>query len=834
MRRLWRRANFLLHRRRLERELAEEMDAHRNMMTADRRPYFGNPSRLQEASREVWLCPWASQFRQDLYYGLRVLTRSPAFTIGAVAVLALGVGVNVAEFQIFDGLIFHRLDVRDAGSLLQFARNSRQGSRLGFPHGAIEFYQVQSRSFAWLVAEDSTFEVVVEGGAGVRATLVSADYFANLGLLPPWGRLFDAQDARPGAAPVVALGYDYWRSRWGADPNVIGRIVRINNQPVQIVGVLPYGFARGLFGRRSEVWLPLSLRPLLMAGTPRLEQDFSRASEALFAKLKAGTPLAAGDAELTSLTHELARREPRYFRDDERVQGHRVQESVMQGIRRQPAIAIFFVMILLVLLSACANLGNMLLARGLAREREISIRMAIGASRARVLRQLMTENLLLALVGAVAGLGFGAAAARLLLLAVNSPFTIRLTLGWHIVIATVALTLFSAVTFGLPSALQTVRVHRQKMRLRQNLIGVQVAVSCLLLIASGVLAHNGILNASIDLAFDYRNMLVIDPQLYGRNLPPSVIWQKLDLLTARFAATPGVEGVTVALDPPLGGRATVDSLPGLPHVYRNAVSPSYFSVMQLPLVRGRTFQPGERAAVIVSESAARAVWPNQDALGQSWQLAGVIRTVVGVSRDSGANLIVDAESVEAYLPIEDREAQACSLVLHAARDPAPLVRSITGSAGAENEAVSVSLMRASRESMLEVYRRMVTLIGSIGAVATLLAAAGMFALVAFAVAQRTRELGIRIAIGAGRTHILAVLLRQNVRPTALGAVAGIILATILSWLVRNQIPLARHDAVDVVGFIGGLGAFVLVAVLATLSPAIRALRIDPSTTLREE
>jgi predicted permease len=730
--------------------------------------------------------------------------------------------------------MFHRLDVRDADSLLQFARNSRQGRRLGFPHAAVEFYQARSRSFVWLVAEDTTFDVVAEGGAGVRATLVSPNYFASLGLVPAWGRLLDAQDARPGAAPVAALGYDYWRAQWGADPNVIGRFVRINNQPVQIVGVLPYGFARGLFGRRAEVWLPVSMRPLLMAGTPQLQQDFSRASEALFGKLKAGISQKAGEEELTSLTRQLARQQPRYFRDDERLEGHLVQESVLQSVRRQPGIAIFFVMILLVLLSACANLGNMLLARGLAREREIGVRMAIGASRARVLRQLMTENFLLALVGAAAGLGFGTAAARLLLNALNTPFTIRLTIGWPVLIAVLLLTMLSAIAFGLPSALQTVRVNPRKMHLRQSLIGVQVAVSCLLLIASGILAHNGIASASVDLTFDYRNMLVIYPQLYGRNLTAVVAQQKLDALTARFAALPGVEGVTAATDPPLGVRATIDSLPGLPHVYRNAVAPSYFRVMQLPVVRGRTFQPGEQGAAIVSESAARTVWPNQDALGKLWHLAGAERTVVGVVKDSGANRIADAESIEAYLPIAGPDALGCALILHTRGDPAPLMRILPGSAAAVNETVSVTLMRASRENVLEVYRRMITLIGSIGAVATSLAAAGMFALVAFTVAQRTRELGIRIAIGAGPSHILEVLLWQNVRPTALGAVAGVILAVILSRLVRSQVPLQRHDAVDVVGFGVGLASFVLVAVLATLSPALRALRIDPSTTLRED
>jgi putative ABC transport system permease protein len=256
--------------------------------------------------------------------------------------------------------------------------------------------------------------------------------------------------------------------------------------------------------------------------------------------------------------------------------------------------------------------------------------------------------------------------------------------------------------------------------------------------------------------------------------------------------------------------------------------------MELPVVRGRTFLPGEQGVVIVSESAARAVWPDQDPLGKRWKLARAERTVVGVVKNSGANLLTDADSIEAYVPVESTDLDRSALILHTPGDPAPLVRNIPGSAAAVNEAVSVTLVRTSRDNALEAQRRMVMLIGSIGTVATTLAAAGMFALVAFTVAQRKRELGIRMALGAGPRHILDVLLRQNAKPAAAGAFAGVILAVILSRLVRSQIVLQKQNAVDIVGFAAGLAGFALVAVLATLSPALRALRIDPSKTLRDE
>jgi hypothetical protein len=445
----------------------------------------------------------------------------------------------------------------------------------------------------------------------------------------------------------------------------------------------------------------------------------------------------------------------------------------------------------------------------------------------------MTENLLLALLGAGAGIACGVIFARLLLYALNAPPGFRVTMQWQILAAGFFLALLAAVAFGLPAALRTARPNYRNMRLRQSLVGVQVAVSCLLLIASGVLAHNGILSASVDLAFDYRNMIVVYPQLYGRNLATAVAQQKLDELSTRLNGLPGVEAVTAAVVPPLSGRLRMEHPPGLPHVYKNAVAASYFSVMNLPFVLGRTFSPGE-TALIVSESAARAVWPNQNPVGKRWKLSGVERTVVGVVKDSGANLLADPDSIEAYLPIQGTDVDGSALILHTRGDPAVLAHLIPSTAATVNEPVSVTLVRGSRENLLEAQRKMVTLFGSIGAVATALAAAGMFALVAFALAQRRRELGIRIAIGATPRHILGILLAQNARPMAAGAFAGVILAATLTRLVRSLIVLQNRGAVDVIGFATGLGVFVLAAGLATLSPALRALRIDPSETLREE
>ena len=830
---LWRKILFRINRQRLDRELAEEMEIHRDMMPEEDRRKFGNTTRIQEESRDEWSWQWLQQLLQDLSYGVRVLRRAPGFTLGAVVVLTLGVGVNMAEFQIFDALLFHRFNFRDATTFLQISRTTREGQRPGFPHAAVEFYRTHSTNFAWLVSEDTSFEMIVGDQPGVRTGLVSDDYFSALGLLPAWGRLLDSRDSQPGAPSVAVMGYQYWQTRWAGDPNIVGRLIHVNNKPIQIVGVVPYTF-EGLVPRQTALFFPVIVRRLLVPGAVPIEQDFTRASESLFGKLKDGATEAAADAELTTLTKEIARAHPQYARDDDRIQGRLVQESLAYRATRTPAFAIFVIMVLLVLVSACANLGNMLLARGLARQREITIRMSVGASRTRIIQQLMTESFLIALLGAIAGVVFGAITARVLLTALDAPPGIQLSFSWQILAAAFALTAFSAILFGLPAALRTSRPNAKKVHLRQSLVGVQVAVSCLLLISSGVLARNGIRSASISLGFDYKNMVTIYPQFYGRDLPPAVAAQKLDAISTSLSALPGVDGVTAALVPPLGGRVMIESLPGLPRVYRNAVARSYFDVMKLPFVRGRTFLPGEPNVVILSESAARSVWPNEDPIGKTWNFAGSLRTVTGIVKDSGANLVADVDSIEAYVPIEGADVERSALILHTRSDPAPVVRLVPAAVAAVDEAVTISLMRASRESYIDGQRRIVTLIGSIGAVATALAAAGMFALVAFAVVQRRRELGIRIAIGAKPFHILRVLFSQNAKPTIFGAIAGSVLALLLARVVRSQIVINDIFAADILGFATGLACFLLVAALATMVPAARALRIDPSSTLREE
>ena len=837
MRRFLRRIYFFLNRRRLEAELAEEMAAHRAMLAADRRASFGREITLRENAREVWGWMWIDRLWQDLSWSLRTFRRSPGFTLGAVAVLALGIGANLAEFHVFDAILLHRLNIAGADTIYHVYRNSKEFRARAFPHPALDLFRNNCSRCAFVVAEGIVWDgATLEADANARLNFVSSGYFHTLRILPAWGRLLDESDARPGAPAVAVLGYQYWRDHEGADPHVVGRILRVNGKPVEIVGVAAYDFD-GLQPHSTSAWLPISQRSAVIPGAPPRD-SYAVADDDLFMRPQPGVSLSSLEAELTALRHELERRAPAQFKPGERITTERLPGSGVIMKHLPPAVFLLFALVLLVLLSACANLANMLLAKGVAREREIAIRIGLGAARSRIVRQLLTENLFLAVLGAGGGLLVGYASAQLLTAALGAPANIRIGMHWEILAGAAALAALSAIVSGLPPALRISAAKHKSGRRRATLVGVQVAISTLLLICTGVLTRNAIRSADIQLSFDYRNMLVAYPTLYREHLPPAVAAQKMEALMERLARLPGAEAVTASVTPPLGQRLSVVNLPSAPPICVNPVAPNYFGAMQIPVVRGRSFSPGETAAAIVSESAARALWPNQDPLGKTWQLAKAVRTIVGVVKDSGANLIIDSSSVEAYTPIEPSQVDSSAIIVHVKGNPAPFIRAVPSIGQSMGEQLGIVSMLQAREFALEGAQKMTMISLSLGLIATVLAASGMFAMVAFSVAQRTREIGIRMAIGARPRHVLHSVLDQTYAPVLVGMVAGTAAGAALGKLVKSmiwmQVERIVDNPLDISGFALGLAAFLAVAFLAILSPALKAVRIDPSSTLRYE
>lgn len=838
---LW---NRILRRDICKADIDSEIEAHLSMAAADKMaggasPHdarseaqreFGNVPLVKEMTWQSWGWTWLDRLRQDISYGVRILWRAPSFTYGAIAILAIGIGVNLAEFDIIDAVFFQRIAVRDVEVLLHFVPRSKAHNSEQLPYAAFTFYQRHSQLLSSLLAESTTDDLTLEGDPNtVRTHFVSENYFTELGIRPAYGRLLQERDSAPDASAAVVLGYSYWQRQFGGDPRLVGRVIHLNGQSVQVAGILPYDFD-GLRTHNISIWLPMTTRPFLFAGSQALE-DFNRRDIEVFGKLKPGISLAAAEQELDSLTQELHREHPNSIGFDERIVGKPL-EATHRSLREiDPTFAMISLLVFSVLLSACATVGTLLIARGVARQHELDIRVAVGATRWRILRQLMTENIVLAVLGSGAGLVFGRVTSALLLRVLAIPSPIRITTDWRVLSLGVIISFLSVLGFGLPAALQTVRRPRA-IRLRQVMVGVQVAATCVLLTVTCLLARGAIRSAHLDVLFDYEKMVIADPQLYEHNLPPKIEQQRLEDITTRLAQIPGVDGVAIAVAPPLSGRRWVTSLPGLPLLYPDNVSASYFSVMRLAIVRGRTFLPGEQNIAIVSQSAARAMWANEDPIGKVWDFDGKKLTVVGVVKDSGANEFINPGSIEAYTPLSDERMQEAMLIVHTTGNPVGLVRMAQSATSLPGAPVFVSLMLEGLDDLTQSLRKVIIIVAALALGAGFLAAAGILGLFTFTVAQRTREIAVRIAIGAQATDVLRAITSQSVAPILIGAGAGVFISYAVVSTIHAQIYGVKP--LDLFSYIVALACFAVIVVIAGLSPALRALSINPASTLRHE
>lgn len=826
--RLYRRLHAMLHQRRMYRELDEEMAAHREMLAADRRPNFGNTLRLHEQAREAWGWTWLDRLRQDLVYGARSLRRSPGFALTAVAVLALGIGANLAEFHVFDAFL-HRLHVRDVDSLCQFRRLSRRGGEeAAFSAAEIGFYRSHARLLSALLSEEAIPGVYDgRGGMDLRCSLVSGNYFAELGIVPLYGRVLTPHDNVPGAPAVAVLSYDYWRNRFGADPTVVMRAIRLNDRPVLVIGIAPPDFS-GLGRLHANIWLPDSEQAFL-TGAPPPDPHIRRTQ--MFGRRRPGISRQAAAAEFDSLTAELERQDP----EDEPAGQSVAVDSMDRDINKSPQVLLllstFILLVLLVLFSACANLGTMLLARGLARQREIEIRLSVGAGRWRLIRQLLTESLLLAVAGGAAALLVGRLGALLVLRITAAPSDMQISTDWRILLSAAALALVATLAFGLAPAIQTVKRGRGVTRMRRLLVAVQLAASCALLILSAFLAR-GIRHTYLaDVTFDVPNMAVVDPLLYVHHYSPAEAREALREMSARLRHVPGVDAVSLATMPPFARMRLVRSGNRLLSV--NAVDPSYFAVARLRLLAGRIFGPSDSDAIVISRSAARRLWPNASSpLGKQLAIGGGSYTVIGVVQDSGVNTAMGPESVEVYGPVDDAAAVYAALLVHTTNGAQQSSEMLRSAATLPGLTPLVSTLQSLMDLRLDSVRKMALIIGSLAGVASLLALVGIFGLLAFTVAQRTREIGVRMALGAHGADVVRIVLGQYAAPFAAGTGIGIALAAAVARIFRSTVY--GFIPFELWSFASGLLLFAAVALVAAIAPARRALKIDPASALRYE
>jgi macrolide transport system ATP-binding/permease protein len=766
------------------------------------------------------------QFRQDLAYSARSLRRSPLFFITAVILLALGIGVNMAEVAGFLALE-PKVVVPHPESFYRILKSDTGGTG-GFSVPAFRYYREHVTVLSALLGESSDGAIAREGdGAPLDHLFVSGNYFSALGVSPLRGRLLTDNDGKPGAEPVTVIGFSYWRNRFRGESNTVNRVIRLNGKPVRIVGILPQSFT-GVRPASTEVWIPIEGQPYLMEGT-QLLNNAGLAVMRLYGRAKPGVTAAEIEAQFGSLTAEAG---PGLGRFDPRQTIRAESAGARRGRRFDPqtlvVLGMFLMLVLFVLITACANLGNMMLARGAARKAEIRTRLTLGASRGRLVRQLMTESLLLAGLASIAALPVAWLATRWISYVTGS--LLPLAIDWRIALAGVCLGALSTLIFGLVPALQSTQPGARVRRVRRALIALQVTLSCVLLILGNLLTAGLRQRVAARSGSDRAHVLVVN---FGRNAS-SVRRQQLDDAARRLMRLPEVTAV---------GEATYcqpfQVRGGGREVCLSGVDGLYFSVMRLAVTRGRSFRPGDNNVVLVSQSGAAALYPNRDPVGQvlpvrTVSLNGDVfwrqATVVGTVADSG--LEGDYGLIDAYEPIAAGEVPWAKLVARTTRDPRALLtaaRLASSSPGLEPEVTPLLALFGWRSGWI---RSEAMIIVSLAAVATLLAGAGIMGLIAYSVARQAREIGIRLAVGASRAAILRTVLSQYVRPVGIGAASSLPIACWFSLALRGI--LFGLSPFDPSAYAGGLLVFVMVSLLAALVPALRATRIDPAFLLRSE
>ena len=832
-RRIW----YLMNRRRLDAELRQDMEFHREMAALEGRRNFGNMLRLREQANESWGWGWLDRLMQDVRYGLRILLRSPGFTLTAVVVLAIGIGVNVAVFSLFNMVALKPLPVPAADRIVRLERRSPTSYTSEMSYPSFLFYREHATTLSAAIAVLGMPPMQIDRDLQpTSVSFVTANYFTELGTRAAYGRLFEVtDDGSAEANAAVVLSYELWQRRFASDPNIVGRVIRLNGKPVTVAGVTPFAFA-SFGGQHPDLWLPIAQQPYLVAHSTVL-QDWTNSSVRMWGRLAPGVSAAAAEQELRSLTNQLRRQHPEAVWDQEFLQispGGHLQVMQPEIYRVAEMIG---VLALLILIVSCANVGALMLARAVTRQHEIGIRISIGAGRGRIFRQLCTESLMLGVLGSAAALAGACAVLRVVLMRLDAPKWLSAMPDWRVLLFTAGITIIASVLFGLTPALQIARQRQHKTTARQILVGAQIAASAVLLIVAALLVRAMYHALYTDPGFGYAQLLSVDPQLGRHGYKPAAAREYLDRMEDRLRTWPGVSAVSLVKLPPLGhivansrmeigGRAVT--------IYPNWVAPDFFATMGIPLRTGRTFFRGEKHAVVISESFARRQWPGENPLGKTMGDGANPDTVIGVVADAHINALSDDDAVEQYWAAQADDMPDMVLIIRSAGRPELLAPAAKAISARLDDSIfpEIRQIKVLYRENVEQIENGAAIVTMAGLTAILLAAIGVAGLVAFVVTQRTREIAIRMALGARSVSVLTAVLRQFCWPLALGVCSGTALAAAGSKLLR--VALYGVDNLDPTSYAAALLLLALIGGLSMLIPAARVLRLNIASILHHE
>jgi predicted permease len=843
---------------------------------------------------------WADTLFKDLRYASRQFVRNPVFTAVAALSLAIGIGANTAIFSIMNVVLLKSLPVRNAQEMVILTNPNASGVSNGLDSGEralmsyVEFTQLRDHTttFAGMCAAQSALDrwnVRIQGGPqeDARGKLVSEEYFSVLGVEPAIGRFFSADDAKgTGQDPYAVISYDYWQRRFGGNVSVLGAPIRILSTTLTVVGVAAPGFHGETAGEKPDFWMPMRMQNAVMPGRDWLHEDLSKSMDKVMwlhtlGRLKPRVKMAKAQTEMDVLFRGIIENgypatlspETRKAVLDQHLKLHDARTGAFGG--RDEFAQQLLVLLgasAVVLLIACINVANLLLARATARTKEVGVRLSIGASRARLIRQFLTESLLLSAIGGVAGLLLAWGASRLLvLLLAGSRDELALTPGLDLRVLgfTAGVTLLTGIVFGLVPAVRGTRVNLNdslrdsgrvtasgsKLNLAKGLVILQVASSLLLVAGAGLFLRTLWNLQSVDLGYPKEKLLMVtvdgltagykDARLTG-------LWRDL---TDRIRAVPGVRGVTYSIDGLFSGSESGDQVDveGFTPTKDkekgsrfDMVGPQYFSTLGVPMILGREFGPQDTATsphvCVINESFAKLFFAGRVPIGyhvtQQFGDQKNPMEVVGVARNARDHRLRDDVQPRFYVPGDqgmEGPNQWAIFEIRTAGDPDQMLGAVRKTILSVNEDLPIDSARPLVESLdrTNAQPRMVARLVSIfGIIAVLLAATGLYGVLSYGVARRTNEIGIRMALGAGRGSVIGMILRETGVMIVIGVVLGVAATFGTTRLIAARLyGLSAMDPVTIVASVCVLGA---VAVIAGYIPAARAARVNPVTALRHE
>jgi putative ABC transport system permease protein len=802
---------------------------------------------------------------QDLRYGVRMLRKQPGFTLMAVLTLALGIGANTAIFSVVNALLLRPLPYVEPERLVLLSEKWRTGKRHSASHPNYADWQARAQSFEGMAIGWQRSFTLTAADKAVRTPGLTANwnFLDLLGVRPQLGRLFNEADDRYGAARTVIVSHGFWQGTLGGAANVIGQTLRLTDEPYTIVGVLPPGFE--YFDARN-VFTPLGL--MLAPDSPFTGRGNHAGDFYAVARLKSGVTVAQANREMDALGQQLAREHPT-INGGSSAQAERLQDVMSESVRY--SLWLLFGAVGFILLIACINVANLLLVRAAERQKELAVRMALGAGTGRIIRQLFSESLLLALLGAASGLLLGRwmLDGLLALAPTDIPRLNRVALDKTVLLFTLGLAVLTSLLFGLLPAWQAARTNLQstlkdggrltmnaaREGLRKGLLIAEVSLSLVLLTGAGLLVRSMWNLLHVDLGFQMDNALTMRVNLQGGRYDDAKLRIFYDELLQRVTALPGVRSAALAHSVPINGSnwdgvflAADKPVPvraDQPESERLRVTPAYFETLGIRLLRGRLFTAADTAeaapVVVINQTMAQRLWPNDNPLGKRIKFGfpesrdATWREIVGVVNDVKMNGPTSIAALQTYLPYAQMPGDGVSLIVRAERNAAALAATVERTVHAIDKDLPVFGIRTMDQLLgnaLAQRRLTLVLLASLAALALLLAAVGIHGVVSYSVRQRTLELGLRMAFGAQARDVLALILKQGLKLTLIGIGLGLLSAFALTrWMESLLFGVPATDALTF-GVIAV--TLLLVALLACWIPARQATKVDPMIALRCE